>query len=353
MKNFVTVLFISFCLIFIGCAPKVKLAQNPKIANYWLSPVMDEEEAERLARFHLVIADMENMVNNYASLVKLKKLNPKVKLLAYSNPMEFFVPMVAKRPLQTEMYKTVKEKYEAWWLKQPSGQPVKFFRGMSMLNLSIWCPVIDGKRWNQYHAEFLVKRVLSDKIWDGYFMDNSGGNVSWIMNGQIDADNDGVKDDPVKLDQAWFDGIEEFLTIIRQAKGEKFIMIGNKMTLEYVGLLNGKMSEEFPNNYLGDKKADGWYQSIENYLQAGSCSIIHALQIANTPEHRLFVITSALMGDGYYTYGMNLTRRFPEYEEIGKPLGPAIPQPNFWMRKYEKAIVKVWPEEKKGTIEHR
>jgi hypothetical protein len=173
------------------------------------------------------------------------------------------------------------------------------------------------------------------------------------MNGNIDANRDGIKDDPKVLDRSWSNGIREFLWIIRKAKGDKFIMVGNKMTLEYIDLLNGKMAEEFPNNYLGDKKADGWYQTMENYFQAGPYSIIHARQIANDPEYRTFIIASALMGDGYYAYGHNMTRQFPEYEDIGQALGPAEKKGDHWQRRFEKAVVTVWPEKKKGEIKRK
>lgn len=352
MKRYFWVLFISLFLIN-GCAifgPKIKLNENPKLFVYWTAPTMSEEEALRLAKFHIIIADMENMVNNHKSLELLKKTNPKIRLLAYSNPMEFFSPMVTNRPMQKKLYDDVRTTKPEWWLFQPNGSPVIFFRGMKMLNMSINCPVIDGYRWNRFVAKFLIEKVLFDPIWDGYFMDNSGGNISWVARGNIDSNNDGIRDNPADLDLAWSEGIKEFLTMIRNAKGPNFIMIGNKMTLEFLDILDAKMAEEFPNNYLGSKKADGWYKTMENYLASGKYSLVHALQIANGPEHRIFVISSALMGDGYYGYGHNLTLQFPEYRDIGKALGPAQQNPGLWIREFEKATIKVWPEEKRGEI---
>ncbi|MDD5031630.1 MAG: putative glycoside hydrolase [Patescibacteria group bacterium] len=341
-----------------GCgsiiARKAKLGGNPKLAAYWTSPTMTKDEADSLANFHLVVADMENLVNNPDNLRAIKKRNPEVKLLAYSNPMELFYPMVANRTLQKE----VLEKVEAagkWWLLQPDGEPVIFWPGMRMLNLSAVCPEVNGARYNRWIARFLLEKVLFNSVWDGYFMDNSGGDVSWIgtygRNKGIDSGNNGENDDTSILDFSWSLGIQEFLRVIREAKGPNFLMVGNKGTLEFLNILDGKMFEEFPNDYLGDDKAGGWYKSMTNYFQTGPFSIIQARQVPNNPEHRLFILSSALLFDGYYAYGQGLIRRFPEYQEIGKALGPAREMlDGSWQREFSKAIVKVWPGERKGEI---
>ena len=70
-------IFGCFKMPLIGKAkPEIILAINPKVGVYYTSPVMSREDAENLARFHLVIADMENLVNNPENLKFLKKLNP-------------------------------------------------------------------------------------------------------------------------------------------------------------------------------------------------------------------------------------------------------------------------------------
>lgn len=361
MRKFV--LFISV-LALCGCfsvRPSVKpqpvmsaitLAVNPKIASYWTSPTMSLEQARELAKFHLVIADMENMVNNRTSLELLKRLNPAIKLLAYSNPMEVFIPMVANRPLQKQLLGELQTGFRDWFLKQPNSQPVVFWKGMQMLNLSSDCPLVNGQRWNQYVAHFLLEKVLSDQIWDGYFMDNSGGSISWINNGQIDADGDRAKDDPEKLNLAWSEGIREFLTIIRQAKGQNFILVGNKGSLEFLDIFDGKMFEEFPNDYLGSKDAGGWYQSLGNYLVTGPYSIVQSKTIGDS--WRQFVLASTLLDDGYFVYGQNDSNRFSEYQNIGKPIGVMKKnQDGSYQREYEKATAIVWPEKKEGKIQYK
>lgn len=321
---------------------------NPKIVSYWTSPVMSLEQAGKLTKCYLVIADMENMVNNYSSLQLLKQLNHGIKLLAYSNPMEFFVPMVANRPLQKKLLEDVQQNYSQWFLEQPDGQPVVFWQGMRMLNLSSLCPIINNQRWNQYVARFLLDKVLIDPIWDGYFMDNSGGNISWVNNGQIDSDGNGIKDDPARLDQSWSEGIGEFLATLRQAKGQTFILVGNKGSVEFIDILNGKMFENFPNDYLGGTEADGWYQSMENCSQTGPYSVIQSE--AKGENWRLFVLASALLANSYFAYGQNTTDWFSEYQDVGSAGSLEKKEDGSWQREFAKAKVIIWPKEKIGQI---
>jgi len=358
MFKLIIIAFTAFS--FFGCAGsmRIHLPENPKVASYWMSPLMSLEEADSLARFHLVIADMENLVNNRESLVRLKELNPKIKLLCYSNPMELFGRQVLNdRPLQKEVLTEVSDNRSSYWLKQPNGDPVVFWNGMKMLNLSTLCPAVKGEQYSQFIVHFLLERVLSDKIWDGYFMDNSGGNIAWVAswkgNNGIDADNDGANDNGSELDSAWYRGIRDFLTTIRNAKGKDFILVGNKGSLDFTAdsLLNGKMFEEFPCNYLGDKTADGWYQCEDNYLHTGPYTIVHS---RHDKDHRLFVLASALMGNGYFAYSNDFYRFYPEYEKnLGKALGPAEMKEDYWERMFSHAVVRVWPEEKRGEIEYR
>ncbi|MBD3248376.1 hypothetical protein GF382_03765 [Candidatus Falkowbacteria bacterium] len=355
MRTF-QILFVAASFIVIGCTGgrKIRLPERPKLAVYWTSPVMSENEADSLARFHLVIADMDNLANNPKSLKRLKRRNRDLILLCYSNPMEFWDRPYKDRPIQNQARAEVLADRQEYLLKQPSGKSATFWNNMQMLNLSVNCPAVKGQKYYEYMAEFLLKNVLSDPIWDGYFMDNCTGHIAWVGdyggNNGIDADNDGHRDDYDTLDRAWYEGTVNFLSHIKQ---ENFLILGNKGAVEFLELVNGKMFEEFPNDYLGDKKAGGWYQCLKNYDSIGSYSVIHARQIPNNPKHRLFVLSSALMGDGYYAYAQDFFRWFPEYEDIGKPLQKVKILDNVFERQYEKATVRVWPEDRRGEIVYK
>jgi hypothetical protein len=230
-----------------------------------------------------------------------------------------------------------------------------------MLNLSSWCPRVNDRIWPEYLADFLLERCLRHPLVDGYYMDNSGANIWWVgtkRNQQgIDANNDQVNDDKEALNQAWEAGIRLFLGKIRADRGQDFILIGNKMSVDLLDILDGRMSEEFPNPYLGSADFGGWYKTMQNYAQNGPYSILQAIRKSNSQENRLFVLASTLMGDGFYMYGHNFTRAYPEYRKIGYPKG------NFtvngegteecWTREFDGATVKVWPQIQKGEIVYK
>jgi hypothetical protein len=60
------------------------------------------------------------------------------------------------------------------------------------------------------------------------------------------------------------------------------------------------------------------------------------------------------MGNGYFAYSNDFYRFYPEYEKnLGKALGPAEMKEDYWERMFSHAVVRVWPEEKRGEIEYR
>jgi len=322
----------------------------PKLALYWTSPFMTLEQAQQASRYDLIVADMENMINNRASLAVIKNINPRAKLVAYANPMEFFNYIdPTARPLQAQMINAAALGDNRWRLRTPAGGPVIFYPGMSMNNLSDWCPAVNGQKWNEYSANFFLQRVLFDPIWDGFFLDNATENISWIYNGWIDADNNGQPDDPMALDKSWQAGISRFLQVIMDAKGKNFILIGNKGSLAFLDQTGGKMFEHFPNDYLGDKKDNGWWQSMSNYAQTGPYSILNAEEKQGR-QYWQFVLASTLMGDGYFSYGQNNLSWFNEYRPLGQPVAAAKKAGDCWERQFTQGKVRACPKNQTGQI---
>lgn len=318
-----------------------------KTAVYWTCPWMTSQNADSLARHDLVIADLENMVVNRESLVKMKKLNPKIKLICYSNPMEIFDPGGGKRPLQNAWSDSLNGKYKKWLLKTGKGKKAIFYPGMRMLNLSSSCPkiTIDGQAqtYGEWMSAMLIQEVLADSLWDGYFLDNGGGNISWVYGrgkDQIDADGDGQKDNDSILDRRWSEGVHSFLKAIREAKGEDFILMANKGCTEFMDLLDGRMFEFFPNDYLGDATDGGWHQSMANARLTGPYTIFQVSR-----KDLDFGLASALLLDNVYIASdQNDARYHPQYRgQLGR-------EEKIYKRDFQKARVEVIPSERKGKV---
>lgn len=323
-----------------------------KTAVYWTSPIMSSNAAISMAKNDLVIVDLENLVNNYDCLEQIKKTNPKIKLICYSNPMEFFTQDIGNRPLQVSWTRSLMDNYSPWLLKTGKGQDAIFYPGMRMLNISSTCPRIDQQTYGDWMANYLLTNILNDPIWDGYFLDNGGGNISWLYSGkgdQIDADNDFCPDVDSCLDLAWSDGIRHFLMKIRQAKGSNFILMANKGSVEFMDILDGRMFEGFPCNYLGDKRDGGWHQCLANSQKTGKYTIFQAKNNSMLE----FIFASSLLIDNVYVCASQNTPKYYHLDgDLGKPLGPykATTDKTLFYRDFENGRVEVSPASFTGSI---
>lgn len=334
----------------------VDKSKEIKTGAYWTAPVMDEGQVEMLAKHDLLIIDIENMTNNRRSFKLLKEFNPDIKLICYSNPMEFWFPMVDSRPIQRRWLGEISN-FPAWFLKAGDGSQGVFWDQMIMMNLSSTCPKYNGKTYTDWMAEKLLKEVLKDDdIWDGYFMDNGGGNISWVQDGkafQFDIDGDGVSDDPAYIDRAWYEGVHGFLKKIRKAKGKDFIILANKGSVEMMDVLDGRMFENFPNDYLGSTENFGWNQSMANakkMIKEGAKYTIFKVHSEN--EINLGLASANLLDDVYFMVGQDNPRYYPIFDSnLGEALTDLDTFENsLFYREFENARIVVNPAEKSGQI---
>ncbi len=335
MKNIILILIILTVIV-------TSTKAQAKYATYWLAPTMTENMAEKLSRDSLLIIDYENLVNNHKTIEEIKRLNPRIKILIYSNSMETWDKGMNDRPwvnnLRTQMP-------AAFFLKQANGKPVVFWPGMTMMNMSSNCPRVNGKNYNEYYAEWLLENPLSDPLADGSFSDNGTSSASFI-NRLIDSDNNHLADSPSALDVAWKTGMTEFLKLIRKAKGKDFIIVTNKGEKGFFFLTNGAMFEKFPNNYLGSTRAGGWYQCMENARHAGPYAIFQV----DYKNLEFGLASSLLLDNVYIAAGHNMP--VPETFRIatGKPLGNMYKKGSLYCRDYELVRVEVSPENKTGRL---
>lgn len=214
-------------------------------AIYWTQPTINEIEATVIARHDLAIVDLENLFNNPKNLQMIKRINPQCRVLVYVNFFEVWQePVPSNRPFGGRLSKTINSQFPDWLLVRADGQPVSFWLGMQPLNLSDLCPVIKGYTYHQYMQEILLENILNDRVWDGIFLDNLFDRVSWL--GYLDLNRDGQIDDSRTIDFHWYRGVSQFLTGIRQAKGSRFQIWGNHLSLFWKDIINGRFLEDFP-----------------------------------------------------------------------------------------------------------
>jgi len=320
----------------------ITLQAQTKYATYWVAPSMASGMAEKLCFDSLLIIDYENLINNRDELVEIKRLNPSIKMLLYFNPIETWEKSLNNRPLANALRTQIPKQY---FLKRSDKKPVVFWKGMNMLNMSDNCPKVNGIKYYEYYAQWLLAEPLADPLVDGCFADNGTSTISWI-DPLIDSDNNGRADSQTELDASWQKGMTKFFSFIRQAKGKEYIIITNKGEKFFFFVNNGVMVEKFPNDYLGSTRAGGWYQCIENARRSGPYTIFQV-----DFNHLEFGLASSLLLDNVYIcLGQNMQIAEKLRIPTGKPLGKMYKKGNVYCRDYELVLIEVNPEKKIGKI---
>jgi hypothetical protein len=306
-------------------------AVYPRIADYFLKWEINDAEAKELAKWNLLILDMEVQTNSQKQILEIRKLNPHIIILAYVNSVEL-IDNVGNYRNAIMRNRLASGLNDAWWLKDQNGNKISNWPGSSMFNLTDEGKTdANGNRFNNYLPNFVVNEIKSSGLWDGVFYDNTWGNVSQVNSGNIDANGDKQKDVAVTLDSAWAAGFKKVLASTRELAGNDFIIVGNGRVYEgYQKLLNGMMLEDFPSSW---ENGGTWAGSIKTYFHLPSVNVLPNISVINSfdknqVDYRYFRygLTSTLMGNGFYSFDYDTTdhSQFWWYDEYGFNLGPAI-----------------------------
>lgn len=331
----------------------------PRLANYFLKGEISDKEAEELAKWDVLVLGMEAPFLNPGLIRILKKKNPKIKILAYVSSEE--IPLKAK-DLSKEnpwfkLYKQVEDKN--WWLRDDKARALSIWLGTRLINVA--------SDWNTYLPEFMHQEVMASGLWDGIFYDVIFDRISWVNNGEIDINNDGIKDPAYLIDSEWQKGMIKLLSYSRLLEGPGKIIVGNGATNYYDRFLNGRMFENFSAKDWAEKMKD--YQNFRNGYQP-----FLAIINSNTENKGgwdnfsklRFGLGSALMGDGYYSfdhgdqdhsqlwwydeYGVGLgrpkTEGFNIFEKNNKEIRESV-----WRRDFENGLVLVNATSEEKTVD--
>ena len=370
MKNFIRQIQIILLLASFILTPSICLAYTgtvkntyPKIANYYLSWDIPDAQVENLAKWDVLILDMEVQHNSLANLKKLRQLNPDIIILAYITSEEI------KTSLDNTLYAQLRAKLlnqidPSWWLKDKSGNYVSFWPGTRMLNLTDGAGTnASGQRWNDVLPQFVNDNIISTGLWDGVFYDNLWPDISWENGGNLDINNDGTAEAKSALDSAWVAGNKKMLAKTDSLLGNNYLIVANSRAYNgYQPFLNGIMLESFPAPW----EADGtWAGSMKSYTNTANfrqpkLGIINANNNNNYDMNNFrkmrFSLGSALLGDGDFSfdYGVNNHGQTWWYDEYQIALGKAVSPPinildknnatfkkGIWRRDFENGIVVV------------
>lgn len=300
---------VSLCVWFsIGARPihaAVSPHPFPRLANLYLPWHLSAAEARDLARWDVIILDMEVAENTPEAFAALRAANPNAVLLAYVTSQEIRQD-ASVHPQTPKRRKLAARIADAWYLHDLSGARTSWWPQTWLLNVSSSAPVVAGQRWTDALAEFVATEIASDPRWDGVYFDNLWNGISWFNRAAIDLNGDGRPEDPATRDAAWVEGTRALLAATRARVPSTFLITGNG-SARYADDTNGLLLEHFPNTTEGS-----WSASMTAYrtILSRATSPVVAMLNANTAntgtwQHwsaMRFGLASALLGDGYFSF---------------------------------------------------
>ncbi|MDD5340894.1 MAG: putative glycoside hydrolase [Patescibacteria group bacterium] len=366
-KRKINKIFLSFFAFFLIIAQffyfcgeaSAKDTGYPKLANYFLAwDVYLDADITNLARWDLVILSPQSVERNPQLISKLKQKNPSLKILAYVPIQEIThsSDLLGQTSFWTEIFQNVDK--NGWWLENADGSHVNFWPGNWFINASSMAPKTNGTSWLDYLPNLVNKKFLKNNLWDGVFYDNVWYGISWL-NQPVDLNGDGIAEDSQTVDKSWQTGLSQILTTTRSLAPNKIIM-ANTNTNFYNSLLNGRMLENFPAPSEG-----GWRGSMNDYLASSFPYSPSGFIVNGTTNNSgdqtdyqpfRFGLTSALMGNGYYTFdfGDQGHDRIWWYDEYNFYLGDSKSslknlldpnskdtKPSVYQREFQNALVLV------------
>lgn len=328
------ILLIFFFIVSPFASSEAAVLKNtyPRLSNYFLSWDLSDEQAVELAKWDLVILDMEHQIKNRDKILKMRQLNPQIIILAYLTIQEMRSDVMWLKdylPLRYQLYQGIKSE---WWLKNPEGREISWWPQTRMLNITAQAPVDSaGQRWNDYLSLFISQEILGSGLWDGMFFDNTWNSLTQKVGSNLDINGDGQVESGSLIEDSYQRGMNYFFNRVRELTANHYLLMGNDG--DSFTLLNGMQFENFP-------WGRGWSQMMRDFssypLKAASpaFSAINA-NTANAGgrddyKKMRFGLASALLANGFYSFDLGdqnhgQTWWYDEYDfSLGEAAGAAF-----------------------------
>lgn len=328
-------------IIFSLCLPQISFAITddfPKLANYFLQWKIDYSMAQELAKWDVLVLDMQNQYTSESTLKEIKRLNPNISLLAYMTVEEVQDQHIfadSNNPWRI-VYNEVER--NNLWLRNVNGEKVSFWPGTSMIDVS-------NTVWQSWLPGFFKNNILINNYWDGIFLDNCFDGISWIDSSTVVSDS------------AWKLGMSNLLKSLDNSLEDSILVINSSSV--YKDNINGRLYEGWPKVYTGN-----WQSNINDYFTMNAVvnepkTIIinsNTNNQNNRQDYQMmrFGLTSTLLADGYYSfdYGDQNHAQTWWYDEYDQYLGKAINEPQnllkdnsygLWRRDFEQGTILINP----------
>jgi hypothetical protein len=338
----------------------------PRLANYYLQPLIPEDHYDDLAKYDLLILDVDTQTINPMMFSEFKEDNQDIQFLAYIPSQSVNIEDLSSWARWRQM---TYDKVDAndWWLRDSQGEIIDFS--------DIWSTIkfVDiGSGWKEYLSDLVAEDVIKRNIWQGIFYDMVFADISWLNNGDIDIDQDGQPDNTTEINNYWQLHMDDLINQTKTKIGYKSLVANLDRINTYEDGLDGLMMENFPKQGAEEKK---WSVLTNHYLnnpffknQSRPIYIINSntnnIEAMDSYREMRFGLTSTLLGDGYYSFdcGDQTHSQVWWYDEYNINLGRAesaaynlLDQPNkeikpgLWRRDFGHGLALVNSTNQKQT----
>lgn len=326
----------------------------PKLANIFFRWDISASEAQTLARWDILLIDMDVQTYTPDQLRAIKKINPNIKILAYLASQDIRYDSCGLNG--TLRQKLCRQIDPSWWLKDTGGNKISWWPVNPIINITNDVSFVNNQQWPDVLSHFIKDNLMDSGLWDGVFLDNGWDDLTFMQKYQIDLNQDGIAESMDYINQKWQAGMNSLLSKTRQLIGPDKLIITNGGE-RYYQYINGVLYESFPNR--------GWAATMQKYRKINQLGYAPAVGILNTNvdntgtknnyQKMRFGLTSALLDDGYYSFDNGdqshcETWWYDEYEiYLGQPANQAVNILNkgtdlslgVWRRDFKQGLVLV------------
>lgn len=353
MKNLFTIITLSILLVL----PHSVFASTsyPQIANYYLNFFTARDYA-KLVKYDLLILQPEMAISQSRFFSNYKKTNPDGKLLAYLYPASFYRPTLFydNFSARTRLFEQIN--YLDLWLRDTDGEIISPWPQMNSVNIT-------RPDWRHLNLTYLIDAYRLKTTWDGVFWDLVDSDATKYSTRPIDITEKAVCAPQNDVNALWQTAMADFLAAARQKLPTKILLINGDSLPAWQSQINGRMFEHFPTPWEGN---GSWQASMKQYLsilpnlnQRPAAYVLNARYdkslAASEYQQMRFGLTSALLGDGYFSFDDGAESHsqlwwYDEYDlDLGKPLtkatnstgSSALVAPGLWLREFSKGLVLV------------
>lgn len=328
--RFLVCLYVAACV----AVPLPAIAQQTvntqiRTANYFLRAGDDLTPAlyDKLARYDVLILPMEAAAYNADFFIHARKVNPAIILLAYVPSRSISIKHIDDGAGIRKRLKSLI--HDDWYIRSPNGSIIPAWPGTMPLS-------VIGE-WNEALPLFVRDTIMASGMWDGVFYDEVDGRISFMNDGLIDLNRDGLNDDAALIDHAWQSGMTHLLRRTRELIGDQAVIVINGSSHpSYQSAVNGRMYESFPTPWEG---SGAWRDSMTSYAHLSNDGRSSPLFIINADtnntghstdyRHMRYALASSLLGNGYFgfDYGTRDHGQLWWYDEYDIALGKSSSEP--------------------------